>query len=621
VFHDFIVLRFSRILAVAPTLIHMIIPQFYSATMKSSLGLSLALLTLSSVVSSTVLDLDVIFDEFLARSDPEWHWGSSTADPQNAPDEWVSALFGGNGDLGFQLWAPSNSTLQLDISSKSLWDDRTSDLQTPSSFGPKRKFYVGNFVDDQPRLPSGHFEMSWPSGKAPILASGRVSLFNARATLNVTTTTMGAGFSIAVWASADYESADVVVVETRPFGPGGGVMPLVKFFPADLTKDPHCSHCIPNLPSMADNVTTIGNNTELSITVQPHRKGTAHALAVAKYTEGTTTVRVVALSPVLKSSAAASANAAACAKRGVEADPLGSLRTQHEAWWHNWWPAGGFLTVNHSPLESFFFIQLFKFASAARAGRGVHDLLGPWYIKGTPWPDLHWDMNIQQTYYFPTEANRPDLSSTLTDYMEKLLLSKDLQTNVPPAWQADSAEAPNGASSLSGNQTCNWDFVPVENATHPLPYCTSHIESPETVGNLMWTLSLIERAAAYNGNETILTHVLCPLLDKSLQFFQHLQVGGNSTMPEIHLPPTMSPEYPHTVEADANYAIALYRWGLQTAISLADRFPSEHRCGGNGSSESSIGYQHYQNWTSTLKKLTWFPIDSVTDTLEIYRSV
>ena len=136
----------------------------------------------------------------------------------------------------------------------------------------------------------------------------------------------------------------------------------------------------------------------------------------------------------------------------------------------------------------------------------------------------------------------------------------------------------------------------------------------------MWTLSLIERVAAYNGNQTILTDVLCPLLDKSLQFFQHLQVGGNSTMPEIHLPPTMSPEYPHTVEADANYAIALYRWGLQTAISLADRFPDEENCGGSPSSDS-IGYQHYLNWTSTLKLLTWFPIDNVTNTLEIYRGV
>ena len=578
----------------------------------------------SSSLPLSVLDLDVDFDKFLARADPEWHWGSSTAAPKNRPDEWVSSLIGGNGDLGFQLWSPSNSALQLDISSKSLWDDRTPDLQTPSSFGPKKKFYVGNFVDDQPRLPSsGHFEISWPSsGKVPVLASGRMSLYNARAILNITTTTAGGGFSIAVWASADYETADVVVVETRPFGPGDGIIPSVKFVPADLTKDPHCSVCIPNLPSVTNNVTTtIGNiNTKLSVTVQQHRKGTAHALAVAKYMNDTTTVRVVALSPILSSNAAASSNAVARAKRGIEADPLGRLRSKHEAWWHEWWPSGGFLTVDHSPLESFFYIQLFKFASAARPGRGVHDLLGPWYIKGTPWPDLHWDLNIQQTYYFPTEANRPDLSSTLTDYMELLHASTNLQTNVPVEWQDDSAEAPNGASSLSGNQTCNWDFVPVENTSDPLPYCTSFLESPETVGNLMWTLSLIERVAAYNGNQTILTDVLCPLLDKSLQFFQHLQVGGNSTMPEIHLPPTMSPEYPHTVEADANYAIALYRWGLQTAISLADRFPDEESCGGSLSSDS-IGYQHYLNWTSTLKLLTWFPIDNVTNTLEIYRGV
>ena len=70
---------------------------------------------------------------------------------------------------------------------------------------------------------------------------------------------------------------------------------------------------------------------------------------------------------------------------------------------------------------------------------------GPWFIADTPWPDLHWDMNLEETYYFPMEANRPDLSSTLTAYMRDLLLSGNLATNVPEAWRFDSAAAPTGA--------------------------------------------------------------------------------------------------------------------------------------------------------------------------------
>lgn len=127
-----------------------------------------------------------------------------------------------------------------------------------------------------------------------------------------------------------------------------------------------------------------------------------------------------------------------------------------------WWPAGGFLTTEYSVLESFFYVQvrvccvcsvcarvlatpdapcmsacddvcglcvcaqLFKFSSAARAGRTVHDLEGPWFIDSTDWPDLHWDMNLQQTYYFPIAANRPDEASTLTTFLSELLATRAL---------------------------------------------------------------------------------------------------------------------------------------------------------------------------------------------------
>ena len=39
----------------------------------------------------------------------------------------------------------------------------------------------------------------------------------------------------------------------------------------------------------------------------------------------------------------------------------------------------------------------YKLASATRPDRNVYDLMGPWYIEGTNWPDLHWDLNVQLT--------------------------------------------------------------------------------------------------------------------------------------------------------------------------------------------------------------------------------
>ena len=58
-------------------------------------------------------------------------------------------------------------------------------------------------------------------------------------------------------------------------------------------------------------------------------------------------------------------------------------------------------------------------------------------------------MNLQQTYYLPITANRPDIASTLTDYVEYLQRTGNLNTNVPTQWQHDSAAAPTGAPHLA----------------------------------------------------------------------------------------------------------------------------------------------------------------------------
>ena len=40
----------------------------------------------------------------------------------------------------------------------------------------------------------------------------------------------------------------------------------------------------------------------------------------------------------------------------------------------------------------------YKIGSATRSDRDLFDLEGPWYVNGTPWPDTHWDLNLQFLY-------------------------------------------------------------------------------------------------------------------------------------------------------------------------------------------------------------------------------
>lgn len=61
---------------------------------------------------------------YLGRSDPVWAWSNASAQP----DEWVDALFGGNGAQGFLLWQPSPGVLRLDIGRTDVYDDRIAAL-------------------------------------------------------------------------------------------------------------------------------------------------------------------------------------------------------------------------------------------------------------------------------------------------------------------------------------------------------------------------------------------------------------------------------------------------------------------------------------------------------------
>ena len=563
-----------------------------STSVSCALAALAALLSLSSgarAAPSSPAALALDWPSFLARSDPVWSWGSPNATTAR-PTEWVQSLFGGNGDLGFMLWSSSETALELHVNRQTLWDDRTPDLGLP--------YYLDDFALDQPRLPVGYFRITWRSGAVPSGVEGRVSLFDGVASLNVTTPS--GSCALAAWASAVHDSsapggnggADAIVLETSWTGAEACVVAWVTQ-PCVSTWSGNDNRYVFN-PAALNKTATLSPELELTLVSQQHlpQKGTWHSSAVLRSQfELDAATFFFTVSPVLGSQAAADA----WARNEVLAaqGQMPGMRAAHEADWHAWWPAGGAVTFEYSLLESFWYIQLFKFRSGSRRGV-VHDLEGPWFIDGTPWPDLHWDMNLEQTYYLPIAVNRPELANTLVDYVQFLLESGNLNSNVPEVWRSDSAAAPTGASSLSGNETCYWNYG---------ANCTT--SPPSVTGNLLWTLSLVRMAALYSGNTTIDTAILWPLLDRALQFYQHFQLTAADGT--ITLPVTFSPEWPGGSGPDANYDKSLYRWGLATAIDLADTY--------------GLTSPHLQAWKDTLAHIAWFGVDAATDTFEIYDGV
>ena len=228
-------------------------------------------------IATPPLTLDVDFPTFLARSDPHWRWGASVG-YSSRPTEWVDSLFGGNGDHGFMLWAPSDDALRLDISLQSLWDDRTPDLGSP--------YYTGNFAYDQPRLPSGSIQISWKSKGQIQLASGSVSLHRARALLNVTTA--AGGFQIEVWASAAWSRAggDVVVLEVTSTGAEEATATWIPAVAASTWASKSKTYVLN--PASTTTASTPMPGVQLNITTQPHlpKKGSGHSSAVLSFADG-----------------------------------------------------------------------------------------------------------------------------------------------------------------------------------------------------------------------------------------------------------------------------------------------------------------------------------------------
>lgn len=54
-----------------------------------------------------------------------------------------------------------------------------------------------------------------------------------------------------------------------------------------------------------------------------------------------------------------------------------SLRMQSRRWWHSYYPAS-FLSLPDAELESFYWIQMYKYGCAAPKKAGVIDTHGPW---------------------------------------------------------------------------------------------------------------------------------------------------------------------------------------------------------------------------------------------------
>lgn len=251
------------------------------------------------------------------------------------------------------------------------------------------------------------------------------------------------------------------------------------------------------------------------------------------------------------------------------AGSYGELRSQHTRWWHAFYRKS-FVSIPDQRLQSFHWIQLYKVASASRAGGPVMATSGPW-LEPTPWPAVWWNLNVQLEYWLIHGSNHLELDSLVSTLRQS---QEQLVANVPAAYRPDSAGI--GRSS---------DM-----------FADRAVGTPGTgaeVGDLTWALHNAWLSYRHTMDESLLRDTIYPLLRRTINYYWHfLQPGDDG---KLHLPSTLSPEYPVVPPRDTNYDLALIRWGCTTLL--------------DASAQLKVDDPLKQRWQEILARLTPYPVD------------
>src|SRR5205814_1496818 len=227
---------------------------------------------------------------------------------------------------------------------------------------------------------------------------------------------------------------------------------------------------------------------------------------------------------------------------------LAKLVTAHRTWWHSYYPAS-FLSFPDARLEAYYWIQIYKLGSAMRADGPILDLNGPWF-NATPWPAIWWNLNIQLTYSPLFRANRLDLAESLFSNLDRN--RQALIDNVPERLRG-------GAAAIG--RSSGPDLV------RPVDLATAQSDAAHEMGDLPWTMYYYWLHYRYQMDDRILRERVYPLLKLAIgNYLAYVERGDDG---HWHLPPTHSPEL--ATVPDANYDLALLRWGLETLIASAQR--------------------------------------------------
>ncbi len=503
-----------------------------------------AIVACQSAAKEKVSTPTIDWSAFLYKHDLVWN--------HITPDYYAGAIMG-NGLLGSNIYKEGKD-YKFHIGRVDVTEGRM----------PADKYQYHNLYHDA-RLPIGHFLMKTMG--TTVSENMRLSLWDAATTGTITTDKGKINFKNYVHAEQE-----VIVLETETEGEETGFqwdwVALKAISPRYVIgRDDYPQEYI-DQPNPEVNIYTKG---DYHLSVQNLAGGKTYVVAWRE-TRRENTRRIVITIAQEATEAQAVNKAKETIAAALETSPQ-ALESSHRQWWHAYYPAS-FATFGNEKMESFYWMQQYKFACLTRPDKYIIDLQGPWAVEKTPWPAIWMNLNIQLTYSPLFTANRAAMSRPLWKALHDNL--SNLTANVmKDEWKKDAI--------IMGRSTSYRLLSPVD------PDIEDKILYE--VGNLTWILYYYYEYCTYLQDEDELVRRFYPLLKKNIAYYEHIKEKRADG--KYHLPETGSPEYKSA--KDCNYDLSLLHWGLNTLLALNEKY--------------ALNDEKVPAWKDFKDNLTGFPTD------------
>ncbi len=499
-------------------------------------------LNLQVATAQSTHKLKVDWAQFMAKQDMVW---------EVLPEYWYESAYLGNGMLGLMIYKePGENYIRLETGNCDVHDHRG---------GNNDLFSIG-------RLLTGHFALN-PKGK---IVSGkmRLDLWNAETRAEIVTTSGKIHLS-------SFVHSDKMVIVTKVTTEGDESDFQWEWVPA-TSVSPRYAFAkgegkwikVPEHYPLNPDPEIEGTQTE-GMSYQPLQAGGGTAVGWQETARSGERILFISITHTYPETNAREL----CRKelKGAVNAGYKKLQKSHRKWWNNYYPAS-FLTLPEGVKENFYWIQMYKLASATRSDRALIDCTGPW-LTVTPWPNAWWNLNVQLTYWPLNASNRLHLAGSLENALYNNV--DQLRKNLPEAYRSDAL-----GLGRTSNLQCASQQVGIPGVD----------KNPE-IGSLTWACHNLWLIYRHKMDDNLLREKLFPLLKGAINYYLHFlyeEADG-----KLHLPATYSPEYGSA--QDCNYDLALLRWGCQTLIQSAERL--------------KIDDPLLPQWKMILEKLTPYPQD------------